>query len=101
MKIGLKGRILKENDDQNLCKKKGKEKTTRVKLGVRAEEMPVIMGNHNRREKHGGLGRVCRLIEGSVKAESLAAKKGENVWGFPVGQVPEGSAMFDTLVHPK
>lgn len=52
MKIGLKGRILKENDDQNLCKKRGKEKTTRAKRGVGAEDMPVEIGNHNRREKH-------------------------------------------------
>jgi len=51
VKIGLKGRMLKENDDQNLCKKRGKEKTTRVKPGVRAEEMLVEMGKGNRKEK--------------------------------------------------
>lgn len=70
----LKGRILKENDDQNLCKKRGKEKTTRVKPGFRAEEMPVEMGNHNRREKQ----EVCRCVEGTVKAEHLTASEGEN-----------------------
>lgn len=44
-------------------------------------------------------GRVHRCVEGSVKAESLTANEGENLVGFPMGQVPEGSAMFNTLLH--
>ena len=36
-----------------------------------------------------------------MKAEILTASEGGNLVGFLTGQVPEGSAVFNTLLHPK
>lgn len=34
-----------------------------------------------------------------MKAKNLTANEGENLVGFPMGQVPEGSAVFNPLLH--